>query len=127
MDATITRETIADRPARNGNSQTTTVGADGVGGFDQGRHLLSHANGGAGERINIVPMEGALNQGHRDAWRDMENQINAHARAGTRVEMNMRLSYGDVATNPNRPSSIVVDVFVDGRLIDEFGFDNLLP
>ena len=126
MDASITRESIADVPARNPNSQTSTVGADGYPGFDNGGHLLSRANGGAGERINMIPLEALLNQGQRGDWRAMEDMITREARAGREVSMRMRLVYG-ANERPNRPTEIEVDVYIDGNRHDDFAFENLRP
>lgn len=127
MDAIITEETIADRPRRRDYSQQTTVAADGYVGFDEGGHLLSHANGGAGERINIVPLGGAINRGPGSRWTEMERMIQDEARAGRTVEMKMVLEYGSDAM-PNRPTNIYVDVYIDGVKVDvPYEFDNLEP
>ncbi|MCA8140150.1 DNA/RNA non-specific endonuclease [Burkholderia multivorans] len=53
---------------RNGYQQVET-GREGDSG-DDGGHLIATILNGAGEKLNIVPMDSNLNRG---AWKQLEN------------------------------------------------------
>lgn len=91
---------------RNGYQQRK-VGALGGQGYDGG-HLIGSNLGGAGEAINIVPQESGSNRG---AYRVMEDELAAAARAGSDVELTVSPVYTDPDAVPDR---IDVAYSIDG-------------
>ena len=63
---------------RNGYRQRQSGGSDRLE-TDQGGHLFASIFNGAGDAINLVPMDGVLNQ---RSWKQMENTLAAAAQAG---------------------------------------------
>jgi len=77
---------------------------------DHGGHLLASSLGGAGDRINMVPMDSTLNLG---SWRAMENFLRSELNAGKKVEVSIEIGYP--AGGGVRPNLFVVNAFVDGQ------------
>ena len=96
---------------RNGYQQRKGVTSkDGDVATDQGGHLIAAIFDGAGEQINYVPMLQSLNQG---AWKSMENTWKTARDAGKKVEVDIKIIYGD-ALKPKRPTSFEIDTWLDG-------------
>lgn len=82
---------------------------------DQGGHLIASIFNGPGDRLNMVPMNGNLNQG---AWKAMENRLAAAAQDGKSVEMKIDVIYKDDST---RPEGLVARSKIDGvETVDSF-------
>ena len=76
---------------------------------DQGGHLIASALGGAGDRINLVPMDKVLNNG---AYKKMEADLAKALDEGKNVSVKIDVGYPDGAGN--RPSSFTVNYTIDG-------------
>jgi len=103
--------------ARNGYQQAKAGGADRLPD-DQGGHLIASIFNGPGERLNLVPMNGNLNQG---PWRTMESRLAEAAAAGKDVQVKIEVIYEG---NTGRPAGFSVLQVVDGVPRTQF-FDNV--
>lgn len=92
--------------ARNGYQQAKVGKAGNTG--DQGGHLIASIFNGAGEKLNMVPMNGNFNMG---AWKVMENKLAAAASAGKKVEVKIEVQYGAAG---GRPDGFLVRYAIDG-------------
>jgi len=57
---------------------------------DQGGHLIASIFNGAGDRVNLVPMNANLNMGR---WRSMEHQWAGLVRSGHQVQVSINAVY----------------------------------
>ncbi len=94
---------------RNGYRQRQSGGSDRLE-TDQGGHLFASIFNGAGDAINLVPMDGVLNQ---RSWKQMENTLAAAARGGSDVRAKIDLTYPN---GSSRPSFIEVTYSIDGKV-----------
>jgi filamentous hemagglutinin len=92
---------------RNGYQQCK-VGKCGNAG-DQGGHLIAATLGGAGDKLNLVPMDKVLNNG---AWKAMEKQLADALKAGKNVSIKIDVGY---AGNSARPSQFNVTATINGK------------
>ena len=69
--------------------QQCAAGKCGEAG-DQGGHLIASALGGAGDRINLVPMDKLLNNG---AYKNMERELMNALKAGKSVSVKVDVGY----------------------------------
>lgn len=74
---------------------------------DQGGHLIGSRFDGAGEEINLVPMNGDLNLG---GWKIMENEWASALQLGKSVKIEVRLIYSGQSL---RPIGLEVDYWID--------------
>jgi len=89
--------------------QQGKVGKSGNTG-DQGGHLIASALGGTGDKINLVPKNGLLNNSE---WKKMENSLKKEVEAGKSVSVKIDVGYpvgGGV-----RPNEFRVEVTIDGK------------
>jgi hypothetical protein len=93
---------------RNGHQQCTTGKCGNAG--DEGGHLIASALGGAGDRINLVPQAGTLNQG---AWKNMEKQFMDALDAKKTVSVKIDVGYP--AGGGTRPNLFTVVATIDGK------------
>ena len=77
---------------------------------DQGGHLIASALGGAGDRINLVPMDKVLNNGE---WKQMENTLKKALENGQNVSMKIDLKYP--SSSDVRPSNFTVQTTINGE------------
>lgn len=92
---------------RNAYQQKVAGRADRLS-EDQGGHLVASIFNGPGDRLNMVPMNGNLNQG---AWKAMENRLATAVQDGKSVEFKVNVVYkGESA----RPDAFVVQTNIDG-------------
>lgn len=84
------------------------VGQGGQTG-DQGGHLIASALGGAGDKINLVPMDKILNNG---AYKAMESNLAKALEEGKKVSVKIDVAYPD--GGGNRPSGFTVNYTIDG-------------
>lgn len=75
---------------------------------DQGGHLIASIFNGAGDRVNLVPMNGNFNMG---AWRNMERGFEEALEAGKSVDVNIEVIYSGDST---RPDGFVINSEVGG-------------
>lgn len=66
---------------------------------DQGGHLIASIFKGPGDRINMVPMNGNLNQG---AWKALENKFATALKDGKSVDVKIDVMYKDAGARPDR-------------------------
>ena len=99
-----------DKADRNTYQQCAAGKCGNVG--DQGGHLIASALGGAGDRINLLPMAQVLNQG---AYKNMERELMDALKAGKSVSVKIDVGYP--AGGGLRPSSFNVTAVVDGEVI----------
>ena len=83
---------------------------------DQGGHLIAASLGGIGERINLVPQTGTLNQG---AYKAMENEFRVALTQGKSVSVKIDLVYPSISSQ--RPGEFLVRATIDGER-KEWGF-----
>ena len=88
--------------------QQSVVGKSGEAS-DQGGHLIASALGGAGDRINLVPMDSVLNNGE---WKQMEKTIKKALENGQNVSMKIDLKYP--SSSDVRPSQFNIITNIDG-------------
>ncbi|PHV29502.1 hypothetical protein CSQ93_05395 [Janthinobacterium sp. BJB426] len=101
-------ELTLNKHDRNGYQQCK-AGKCGVAG-DEGGHLIGAQFDGAGEKINLVPMNSSLNQGQ---WKAMEQTWAAALKDGKKVSVDIRPTYvgADV-----RPTAFVVEYNVGNKV-----------
>ncbi|MGE4457596.1 MAG: DNA/RNA non-specific endonuclease, partial [Arcobacteraceae bacterium] len=90
------------------NYQQSNVGRSGNIG-DQGGHLIASSLGGAGDKINLVPMASVLNNG---TWKKMESDLAKALDAGKNVSVKIDVGYPD--GGGVRPNSFTVNYSIDG-------------
>ena len=78
-----------------------------------GGHLVSNANNGAHEKINVIPMESSWQR--HGAWAKFERERQKAVKEGKSVFTQMKISY--YADAPSIPQKIVVDTWIDGKKI----------
>ena len=88
--------------------QQSVVGKSGEAA-DQGGHLIASALGGAGDRINLVPMDKVLNNG---AYKTMEADLLKAVSEGKNVSVKIDVGYPEAGGT--RPSSFTVNYTIDG-------------
>lgn len=76
---------------------------------DQGGHLIASSLGGAGDRINLVPMDKVLNNG---TWKKMESDLAKALEQGKDVNVKIDVGYPD--GGGGRPNSFTVNYTIDG-------------
>ncbi|MCC7642734.1 MULTISPECIES: DNA/RNA non-specific endonuclease [unclassified Janthinobacterium] len=81
-------ELTLNKHDRNGYQQCK-AGKCGVAG-DEGGHLIGAQFDGAGEKINLVPMNSSLNQGQ---WKAMEQTWAVALKDGKKVSVDIRPTY----------------------------------
>ena len=74
---------------------------------DEGGHLIASIFGGAGEKLNLVPMNGNLNKGE---WKKMENLRAEALDEGKTVEVKILPKYDKEGV---RPTSIKVEYTIE--------------
>jgi hypothetical protein len=89
--------------------QQSVVGKSGEAA-DQGGHLIASALGGAGDKINLVPMDKVLNNGE---WKQMENTLKKALENGQNVSMKIDLKYP--SSSDVRPSNFTVQTTINGE------------
>ena len=89
--------------------QQSVVGKSGEAA-DQGGHLIASALGGAGDKINLVPMDKVLNNG---AYKTMEADLLKAVSEGKNVSVKIDVGYPEAGGT--RPSSSTDDYKIDGR------------
>lgn len=92
---------------RNNYQQSTTGKSGNIG--DQGGHLIASSLGGAGDRINLVPMDKVLNNG---TWKKMESDLAKALEQGKDVSVKIDVGYPD--GGGVRPNSFTVNYTIDG-------------
>ncbi len=92
---------------RNGYQQAKAGRGDRLSD-DQGGHLIASIFNGPGDRLNLVPMNGNLNQG---AWKRLENQLADALRSGKKVDVQVSVQYGPTG---ERPAKFIIDYVIDG-------------
>jgi DNA/RNA non-specific endonuclease len=70
--------------------------------------LIASIFNGAGEKLDMVPMNGNFNMG---AWKAMENKIAAAASAGKKVEVKIDVIYN---SSGGRPAGFSATYSIDG-------------
>lgn len=88
--------------------QQSVVGKSGEA-TDQGGHLIASALGGAGDRINLVPMDSVLNNG---SWKTMETSLGKALEQGKSVSVKIDVGYPEAGGT--RPSEFRVTTTIDG-------------
>ncbi|QUY47603.1 DNA/RNA non-specific endonuclease [Serratia plymuthica] len=66
---------------------------------DEGGHLIASIFNGPGEKLNLVPMDGNLNNG---VWKQMENTWANALKDGKKVDVNIQPIYSGDSTRPDR-------------------------
>ena len=79
---------------------------------DCGGHLLASMFGGAGEKINIVPMDAVLN-GAKGKWYQMEMQWKKALEQGKKVEVDIKPIY---TKNSKRPDGFEIKFSIDNNI-----------
>ncbi|AQR69208.1 hypothetical protein BZG29_13300 [Janthinobacterium sp. LM6] len=98
-------ELTLNKHDRNGYQQCK-AGKCGVAG-DEGGHLIGAQFDGAGEKINLVPMNSSLNQGQ---WKAMEQTWAVALKDGKKVSVDIRPTYVGADA---RPTSFMVEYKVN--------------
>lgn len=80
-----------------------------------GGHLISYANNGPHEKLNVIPMENSW-QRHGE-WAKFEKFRQDVAKNGQKVFTKMKISYYD--DMPSIPKEIKVDCWIDGKLVQK--------
>jgi hypothetical protein len=88
---------VLDTADRNTYQQRISGGDDRLA-TDQGGHLIASIFGGAGEQINLVPMDANLNMG---AWRSMEAGWASELEAGNGVAVQVQPIYTGTSLRPD--------------------------
>ena len=73
--------------------------------------MIAASLGGIGERINLVPQAGTLNQGE---YKTMENLFRDQLAQGKSVSVKIDVIYP--AASSQRTSGFVVNALIDGKL-----------
>jgi filamentous hemagglutinin len=94
---------------RNGYQQCKVGKCGNVG--DQGGHLIAASLGGAGDKLNLVPMDKVLNNG---PWKSMEKQLADALKAGKNVSIKIDVGYSG---NSARPSEFRIRATIDGEIV----------
>ena len=92
---------------RNGYQQSNTGKSGNTG--DQGGHLIASSLGGAGDKINLVPMDKVLNNG---TWKTMEANLAKALEQGKSVSVKIDVGYP--AVGGVRPNSFTVSYTING-------------
>ena len=92
--------------------QQSVVGKSGEAA-DQGGHLIASALGGAGDKINLVPMDKILNNG---SWKTMETSLGKALEQGKSVSVKIDVGYP--ASGGNRPSEFRVEAKINGNIVE---------
>ncbi|MDZ7923109.1 MAG: DNA/RNA non-specific endonuclease [Marinagarivorans sp.] len=99
---------------RNYYQQRLAGKAENATGYDGG-HLIGTQLGGAGDKINLVPMTSGLNRGR---YLQMENEI-AKAMLDPNVKnVSIKIDVGYPPTNTVTPNKIQVTAIIDGNSIN---------
>jgi filamentous hemagglutinin len=77
---------------------------------DQGGHLIAASLGGAGDKLNLVPMDKVLNNG---PWKSMEKQLADALKAGKNVSIKIDVGYP--AGPYVRPNKFNVTAIINGE------------
>lgn len=80
---------------------------------DEGGHLIATKFGGPGERINLVPMDRALNGAGKNNWWNLEHRWLGLRKAGHQVHVKIDPEYPGQS---KRPEAFDVEFRHDGRL-----------
>jgi filamentous hemagglutinin len=94
---------------RNGYQQCKVGKCGNVG--DQGGHLIAASLGGAGDKLNLVPMDKILNNG---PWKSMEKQLADALKAGKNVSIKIDVGYPGASA---RPSEFRIRATIDGEIV----------
>lgn len=78
-----------------------------------GGHLISNANNGIHEKLNVIAMESRWQR--HGSWAKFERERQKAVKEGKKVFTQMKISYYDDA--PAIPRKIVVDSWIDGKKI----------
>ncbi len=78
---------------------------------DCGGHLIAAVFGGAGEAVNLVPMDKVLN-GAGGKWHELERTWSSALKANKDVKVNIQPIYSG---NSKRPDSFSVRYEIDGQ------------
>ncbi len=89
------------------NYQQNVVGKSGEAN-DQGGHLIASSLGGAGDRINLLPMDKVLNNG---TYKKMESDLAKALDQGKDVSVKIDVGYPDGGVRPN---SFIVTTTING-------------
>lgn len=100
------------RAERHSKTQSRIIKEmDGKEG-DEAGHLISHATGGANEKINLVPMNKEINHEDKDGvWWNLEQLESAALKLGKGIISIRQLLYKE---NSKRPYTIVSTTIIDG-------------
>ena len=90
------------------NYQQNVVGKSGEAN-DQGGHLIASSLGGAGDRINLLPMDKVLNNG---TYKKMESDLAKALDQGKDVSVKIDVGYPD--GGGVRPNSFIVTTTING-------------
>ncbi|MBQ4862746.1 DNA/RNA non-specific endonuclease [Pseudoalteromonas sp. MMG013] len=96
------------------NYQQTKMGHDGNNQDHQlhdGGHLIATHLGGAGDKINLVPMTRDLN---RKIYRAMERFLGKELKAGKEVYVDIKVGYPD-SPSATRPNIVEVYATINGK------------
>ncbi|WP_348644708.1 DNA/RNA non-specific endonuclease [Yoonia sp. F2084L] len=104
-------ELVNDPNARNGYQYGISGGAC-CQPDDCSSHLIASVFGGAGEGVNLVPMNRTPN-GSGGRWYELERQWRNALDAGQNVRVDIQPRY---TTNPQRPTDFIVRYEIDGVL-----------
>lgn len=94
----VESDLVASVAPRNTYQQGVAGGADRLPD-DQGGHLIASIFAGPGERINLVAMDGNLNQG---VWRQMEASWQSALDSGRQVQVRVEPVYSSDSLRPSR-------------------------
>ncbi|MFT3946385.1 MAG: DNA/RNA non-specific endonuclease [Agriterribacter sp.] len=101
-------------PIQHGYQQSVkcNTAKGGTSGTDQGGHLFGSRFDGAGEQINLVPMNSTLNLSQ---WKIMENNWENLLKQNPPkvIKIKIEIKYED-ATKPLRPTRFLVTETIDG-------------
>ena len=95
---------------RNQRQQSISGGQDRQN-TDHGGHLIATMFNGAGEGINIVPMDGKLN-GRGGRWNNWELGLRKALNEGKTVQVEIKIEY---ANEGKRPTSFNITQTIDGK------------
>lgn len=105
-----------EKEARTGRPSFKPLLEDGYGVSNSkydGGHLVSYANNGSHEKINVIPMESEWQR--HGAWAKFERERQKAVKAGKSVFTQMKVDYYDDA--PSIPQKIAVETWIDGKKI----------
>lgn len=83
---------------------------------DCGGHLIARVFGGAGEALNLVPMDKRLN-GPGGKWYEMEKTWTQALDAGKTVKVDIQPVYSGGSTRPD--SFVVIHTIGDGKPVSQ--------